>query len=113
MRLASLIVAIVMAGSLTLAAPAHAQVGFGGAIVKSMPCACSGNWLVVVAGYPSGVSPLVFQPGASVPFAFGSFYKPGAFTLGTFVPGGVCLTPGTPCVLVPTIGTITMIGTSP
>lgn len=85
---------------------------FGGLITVSTPCACSGGYLLTVAGPIPGT--YVVQLGTSIPFLYGSFYKPGAFILGNFVPGGVCLVPGTPCTALPvTGGTITIFGTSP
>lgn len=109
---ATVLAALVLAFSLP--SPAQAVgVPFGGIISVSMPCSCSGNWLVIVAGFPSGYVPLVVQPGVTIPFPFYSLYKPGAFTKGDYVPGGVCLMPGTPCWTFPVLGTINLVGTSP
>lgn len=106
---------ILVIGLFALAVPSQAHaVGlpFGGLITISKPCACSGGYLLTVVG-PVTKGTFVVQLGKSIPFLYGSFYKPGAFILGNYIPGGVCLVPGDPCVSLPvTGGTITIFGTS-
>lgn len=91
-----------------------AGVPFGGPIVMSVPCLCSGgqwilitDWSTVVPG-PNPMA-LVFQYGYSKMATvqnYASLYKPGSQTLGTFTPGGTCLS-GFFCLPLPVAGTIT------
>ena len=77
------------------------------------PCACSGNILLYVQDVRGWVSPLMYQPGATILYRW---YQPraGVWGLGNYVGGGVCLvyavtgcvTGGTP------IGTMIQLGTS-
>jgi|GEM_PF-1720609 len=104
-------ITLVAAVVFSIPAPAHAfGVPFGGVITVSVPCTCSAGQLLTVVGPIPGT--YLMQPGISTPFLFGSFYKPGAFIIGNFVGGGVCLTAGTPCGVLPVTGTITIFGTS-
>ncbi len=89
--------------------PANAMLGFGGRIVFVKLCPCSANLAIWVFGPRGGV--YTFQPGVSVPFANYQFWRPGPAILGTFVPGGVCLT-GFFCAGFPTMGTMVTVGTS-
>lgn len=84
---------------------------FGGRIKWAHICPCSANLMLYILT-PYGVTlPLVYQPGISILYAK---FKPvmGMSVLGTFVPGGACLsyyycTPmGLP------VGTVFMMGTS-
>jgi hypothetical protein len=92
---------------------AHAQLGipFGGPILATWWCTCSGG-IALTIGPPVGGN-YVFQFGTSIPFAFGQVFRPGPWTLGTQIPGGVCLYfVGIGCAPYPAIGTIAMVGTS-
>ncbi len=88
-----------------------AGIPFGGKIVTAIPCACSGNLLLYVADPRGMVWPLSYQPGVTRLY---SYFKPlpPANTVGSFIPGGVCLIPASPCAPIPSVGTITMMGTS-
>ncbi len=84
---------------------------FGGRSVSIIPCMCSANILVVVADPRGTLLPLVIQPGLTVLYAHFKPLPP-ANTVGKFFPGGVCLIPATPCAVIPSVGTIMMMGTS-
>lgn len=98
--------------------PADAALGipFGGLIAFVKVCTCSANFavkVVDVAVPPLAQLPLIYQPGVSILFPFGMIFRPGAWTLGLWAPGGVCLIwAGKICVPFPTQGTIMMVGTS-
>ena len=70
----------------------HAQspLVFGGLVLNSQYCACSGNFLLTLSGPTPGQ--WVWYP--STP-QFANFQLPrsGVWTLGTYTPGGVCLVP--------------------
>ncbi|HMP67331.1 MAG TPA: hypothetical protein PKA60_01105 [Candidatus Paceibacterota bacterium] len=85
---------------------------FGGPLLLSMPCPCSANFLLVIQDYRT-LMPIfiIFQPGYSRLTTIQntmSLSTPGSYTLGTYAPGGVCLT-GVLCIPapVPINGTIT------
>ena len=84
---------------------------FGGRIIATIPCTCSGGlWISV--GPPRPMAGIVYQAGVSVLFSFYSLL-PSEHILGTYVPGGVCLVGVPPgCGSVTTIGTIVVAGTS-
>lgn len=84
---------------------------FGGRIVATIPCTCSGGvWLSI--GPPRPMAGIVYQAGISVLFSFYSLL-PSEYILGTYVPGGVCMVGIPPaCGSVATIGTIVVAGTS-
>lgn len=84
---------------------------FGGPILSVMYCPCSGNVALTVGPPSPGI--YSYNPYSTVPFPFYQFYRPGAYILGGYIPGGVCLTAGSPCSVgsVPW-ATITMAGTS-
>lgn len=87
---------------------------FGGRITAIRYCICSAN-LEVTVGPPSG-GVFIYQPGASMLYAYYQIFRPGAWVLGSYSPGGSCvqLIPGTPpwCLPYPAMGTITQAGTS-
>ncbi len=57
---------------------------FGGRVLYIVPCACSGNVLIVNKPIgPNSVPNLIFGPG-SIPYAFYSHFIPGSFILGTY-----------------------------
>ena len=84
---------------------------FGGRIVMMIPCLCSANFLLFIRDPRGPILPLTYQPGVTIPYANYIFYPP-VNTKGTFIPGGICLIPGTPCTPIPTLGTIFMMGSS-
>jgi len=79
----------------------------GGAILSVLPCS-NGNLIVV--GPPISGKFLVV-PG-SILYPFRSFH-PGAWVLGLASPGGACVIPGIPPIIIPASGTVILIGTSP
>lgn len=88
----------------------NAMLGFGGRIASVVPCTCSANLMITIAGVRGGV--FSFEPG-SLPFAWYQIYRPGPWARGTYVPGNVCLwiVPDG-CAGIPTMGTIIEVGTS-
>ncbi|MBI3019797.1 MAG: hypothetical protein HYY60_00510 [Parcubacteria group bacterium] len=84
---------------------------FGGRIIATIPCTCSGGlWISV--GPPRPMAGIVYQVGVSVLFSFYSLL-PSEHILGTYVPGGVCFVGIPPyCTSIATLGTIVVAGTS-
>ena len=85
---------------------------FGGTIKSVTYCTCSNNMLLSIGPPVGGL--FVYQPGASVTYAYGQVYRSGPWTLGVYNSGaGACMMyVGVGCVRYPSIGMITMIGTS-
>ena len=85
---------------------------FGGQIVGMLPCACSANWILYVRDVRYQMLPLIYQPG--ITFLYKMYQpRPAVNSLGSFVPGGVCLIyVGTGCSPVPVVGTMLQLGTS-
>lgn len=87
-----------------------AMFGFGGRIVSVVPCPCSMNLAITIAGIRGGIFSL--EPGV-LPFAWYQIFRPGPWAKGTYVPGNVCLWPiPYGCAGFPTMGTILEVGTS-
>lgn len=83
---------------------------FGGRVLWVEPCTCSAGAAIAVG--PPRPGYFLFQPGISVLFSFYAFV-PANYVLGTYIPGGVCLTGIPPaCATVPTLGTVVLMGTS-
>ena len=63
---------------------------FGGFVVNSFFCACSGNFLITLS--PPTPGQWVWYPGTP---QFSNFQLPraGIWTLGSYSPGGICLVP--------------------
>jgi hypothetical protein len=86
-------------------------IGFGGRVIMAYYCPCSANIMLYILTPWGYVLPIVYQPGLSI---LKAKYRPipGAAVLGTYVPGGVCLSLyycvpyGLP------IGTVFIMGTS-
>jgi hypothetical protein len=87
---------------------------FGGPLAVNFTCTCSANSLLTIQDVRGQTLQLIFQPGASILYAYGSL-RPGAQVLGDYITGagqcliysGVSCTPfGAP------MGTIRQIGTS-
>lgn len=88
-----------------------AVIPFGGKILKAQYCPCSANIRLTIGPPVPGI--FIFQPGVSIPFAFGQVYRSGPWTIGNWVPGGVCLKfSATGCRPVFSEGTILEVGTS-
>lgn len=85
---------------------------FGGFVLASIPCTCSGNFLLTI-GPPVG-GQFVYYPGTQA-FLHFNLPRPGVWAVGSYTPGGACLQfAGKICVPfgVP-LGTITpQVGTS-
>jgi hypothetical protein len=106
---------------------------FGGLITFVLTCNCSGNYAVYFSDLnrrltgsigsnvpamsssvptPAGL-PLIYQPGQTIVYEFGPPLRPGIWMLGTWQPGGQCrVFMGKLCGVVPTRGTMYMVGTS-
>lgn len=82
---------------------------FGGRIILSYPCPCSGGLYMLIADPRTKLPlPIVFQLGFSRLNAQFNIFTPGVNVLGTFIPGGVCgVYSATGCSFVPAIGTVT------
>ena len=103
---------VVLSLVLPYRAPAQGIFNFGGLIYATIPCTCSGNFIIIVGQPKGGV--FAFQSGVTRPYAWGAFH-PGAWVLGNYVPGAVCLQwAGKKCIPNPIypIGTMTIVGTS-
>mgnify|MGYP001574721101 FL=1 len=88
-----------------------ALLGFGGMVYWVVPCPCSGGNFAVSVGPPSpGIYSYI--PYATQTHLNGPPYRPGQYVLGSYAPGGVCLTVGTPCAPVHVMGTMYTVGTS-
>ena len=83
--------------------PAEAILGFGGNILWVTPCA---NGLLLLIGPPVGG--LFMWMWGTPTFLYGQL-RPGPWSLGSWIPGGVCVIPP---FVIPALGTIIMIGTS-
>jgi hypothetical protein len=91
---------------------------FGGQIYNIFPCTCSGNVevffndLTISPPIPPGI-PLLYQPGVTITCPYYNQTLIGSYILGTWVPGGQCLT-GSLCVpsFPPPAGTMYIVGSS-
>ena len=88
---------------------------FGGMIFYVQTCTCSGNFAVFfvdLSSSPVGL-PLIYQPGFTTVYQFGPPLSLGRWMLGTWTGGGLCkVWAGKFCFIVPTAGTMFMVGTS-
>lgn len=90
---------------------------FGGQITSIFYCGCSGNYEVffIDLTFPTGVTPLplLYEPGGTITYLNYNQTTPGAWILGTWTPGGVCLT-GKWCFphFIQPAGTMYMVGSS-
>lgn len=90
---------------------------FGGKITRVRYCRCTGNYAVYFndLAVPSrtGGLPLIYQPGGTRTYKFYKQTSTGHWILGTFESGGICLRrSGKKCRLIPTAGTMYMVGSS-
>lgn len=85
---------------------------FGGRILSVQYCPCSWNLAITVGPPVGGV--FTYEPGFSTVRAFYQIFRPGPWVLGTYVPGGSCLTFCHWCCMPANfpIGTIDEVGTS-
>lgn len=85
----------------------NAQIPFGGTILWSGNCRCSGGRLLIIADLFSKTTiPIVHQYGISRLNQQFNILTPGIKTLGSYTPGGICLR-GEGCNPFPVIGTVT------
>lgn len=101
-----------------LALQAQTPFVFGGPIANVEVCTCSGSLNVMVVDYSKiPILPVnyLYIPGVTILYPFFQIFRSGPWTLGTYLPGAVCLMAGpticTPSTL-PPIGTMIMVGTS-
>lgn len=82
---------------------------FGGVILAVQYCSCSANIAVTTS---MGI--YSYNPYSTALFPFYQIYRPGAWILGTYVPGAVCLVGVPPACTAGSapFGTIIMAGTS-
>ena len=86
---------------------------FGGPILMSYECTCSGGWFMLIYDYKTMMPvPLVFQFGESMMRSNYNIYTPTVQTLGDYTPGGICLLASADCGGFTTEGTIAPIGMS-
>lgn len=86
----------------------NAQIPFGGRILASYECTCSGGWLIYFYDYfTKATLPIVFQFGVSRLNKNFNIFSPNVSILGTYFPGGVCSMGTSGCFTVPVIGTVT------
>lgn len=81
---------------------------FGGRVLSSVPCPCSGNFLLTISG-PAG-GQFTYYPGTQAYANYNLGAQSGMWALGLYEPGGVCLVPsGKGCSPLPSavVGTIT------
>jgi len=95
-------------GTSTASATVGASLYFGGRVTAVLPCLCSGTTLVTIFDYVTNTNlPLVYQPGFTKLYSGYNLFTPGVNVLGSYTPGtGVCLIPGTPCPIIPSVGAI-------
>ena len=108
----SLVVVIVVAAySITQNIKGVGALPFGGKVVTSFPCPCSGNFLLTVS--PPVGGQFVYYMGTQAHLNY-NLPTPGVWALGLYSPGGVCLVPvtfgcapvGIPIgTILPTVGT--------
>jgi hypothetical protein len=84
-------------------------VPFGGPILMTYECTCSGSWFVLMYDYTTMLPvPMVFRFGESALRANYNIFTPMTQTLGSYSPdGGVCLLASLDCGGFTTEGTIT------
>jgi len=88
--------------------PAEAILGFGGKILSFIPCLNAGALFFI--GPPRGG--LFMRVPSTLVFAYGQL-RPGPWALGSYFPGGACVISIIPPIVIPALGTMIMIGTSP
>jgi len=102
---------VIMAFFFLFVSKSGALLSFGGNILYVTYCTCSFNLLLTV-GPPRGGN-FVYQPGVSILYSYGQVYRSVPWVLGGYVPGGMCsIYVGEGCLTVPSMGTITQVGTS-
>lgn len=85
-----------------------AQIPFGGKILATYECGCSGGWLIYFYDLVTKAPiPIVFQFGTSRLNQNFNIFTPNTNILGSNVPGGVCSVYTSSCSPVPVVGTVT------
>jgi hypothetical protein len=103
-----------------LTVSAAVGVGFGGLVTAVIPCGCSGGlWVWFTPLYTNSPVPVTgaiyFSALHTIPYSWYEFGVPATWELGTFIPGvQECFIPAGPlgCILLPTLGSMVMTGTS-
>lgn len=73
-------------------------VPFGGPILMTYECTCSGGWFMLTYDQMTKLPiPMVFQFGQSMIHLNYNIFTPAVQTVGTYVPGGVCLLASLDC----------------
>ncbi len=122
-QIAAVTLLVILAGTIPMQPmKAQAQIpglNFGGRIVSTFPCLCSGGVDLFIA--PPKPASVIFQGGFSMIYSYYNLL-PGPNTIGSYLPGGICLIPNPeetpPCIPAPVVyvGTISTyplgIGTS-
>lgn len=104
-------ITIIIASMFAISTPTQAQIPFGGPILFSYECACSGGWFMLIYDQFTHLPiPMVFQFGVSMPRANYNIYTPAVQTLGTYTPGGICLVASLGCNGFATPATVSPIG---
>jgi hypothetical protein len=82
---------------------------FGGTILATQECGCNGGWLMYVFDVSThSIDKIMFEFGVSRLNGNYNIYTPGVKVLGTYYPGGVCITAASECYLeIPTDGIVT------
>lgn len=89
----------------------QAQIPFGGPILASYECACSGGWFMLIYDQKTHLPiPMVFQFGYSMMRANYNIFTPSVQTLGSYTPGGICLLASWDCAGFFTQGTVSPVG---
>ncbi len=89
---------------------------FGGMSTFVFNCTCSANFAIYFNDLtiaPAIVLPLIYQPGGTILYPNFNILSAGTWILGTWQAGGQCrYWVGKVCVVLPTAGTMYMVGTS-
>lgn len=91
-------------------ARAAATQPFGGTILETVVCDCTGNFWLRVG--PPVQAAVVYQPGVSKLYDYGQIFRSNVNVLGTYVPGGSCNYNPPDCPAKDVTGTIVTVGTS-
>lgn len=104
-----LLMGFIVLSFLFLPKPVEAVLGFGGRILKVVPCATG---LLITIG-PPRPGLFMWMP-TTLTFDWWYRLRPGPWALGTYFPGGVCVCPYFQCWAgaIPALGTMITIGTS-
>lgn len=112
-----LMVALALAGAGAVAVQRTAEVQaatslltFGGEIIETQVCHCTGNFWFRVG--PPVSAAVIYEPGISILHEYGQVFRTNVNALGTYRPGGVCKYNPPRCPSRDSDGTIYIVGTS-